>query len=427
MTTTENPRIIPSSARISTNSPRVLRDYQTAAIAAVRNEWLIGNNRTAIVHATGLGKTDIIAKLATDEALAGGRVLLLAHRSEPLDQMTARCAMHAPSVSVGRVQGQRNETGCAITVASVATISHAKRVTQLTQPTMVVIDECHHAMAASYQKIMAQAGCFEPNGTRTLGVTATLVRGDGQGFGRLFQSVADDRGIEWAVSRGWLVRPFGRAVALNGLRLDQVTKRHGDYAEGELGAMITEDARAIVTAWLREAGNRITVAFTPTKASAATVLAAFIEAGVPAELVVGTTPAAARTAIYGRLASGATRVLVSVMVTTEAWDCPPVACVLIARPTQQLGLYEQMVGRGLRLSDGKTDCLVLDTVGKLRDPRLVTLIDMMPSALYTDTEALKVLTPGRVLSRREARAYLSTSLLSPRESMSAKLRSWFTR
>jgi superfamily II DNA or RNA helicase len=68
--------------------------------------------------------------------------------------------------------------------------------------------------------------------------------------------------------------------------------------------------------------------------------------------------------------------MVNVGVATEAWDCPAVSCVLIARMTQSAGLYEQMVGRGLRLADGKTDCLVLDVVGVTRKFELVTLIDI---------------------------------------------------
>jgi superfamily II DNA or RNA helicase len=239
-------------------------------------------------------------------------------------------------------------------------------------------------MAASYIKILRWAGSFET--TRTLGVTATLVRGDGRGFGELFQSVADSKGIDWAVRHRWLVLPRGKAVLLRNLDLAAMTVRHGDYADSELGPVIDAGSEAIVKAWMNNAGDRITVAFTPTIASAQALRNGFLAQGVPAEVVLGSTPRDDRKAIYARLAAGETRVLVSVMVTTEAWDCPPVSCVLMARPTALPGLYQQMMGRGLRLAEGKTDCLVLDVVGVSRGQKLVTLVNMVPSALYDDSE-----------------------------------------
>jgi superfamily II DNA or RNA helicase len=373
---------------------RQLRDYQESAVNKIRTEWSRGIVRTVIVHATGLGKTSIIAKLATDEATAGGRVLLLAHRSEPLDQMTDCCQETDPTISVGRVQAERNEVDHRIIVASVQTLCHDNRMAQLHKPTMVIIDEAHHGMAASYIKILGWAGSFET--TRTLGVTATLVRGDGRGFGELFQSVADSKGIDWAVRHRWLVPPRGKAVLLRNLDLAEMTVRHGDYADSELGPVIDAGSEAIVKAWQNNAGDRITVAFTPTIASACALRNGFLAQGVPAEVVIGSTPRDDRKAVYARLAAGHTRVLVSVMVTTEAWDCPPVSCVLMARPTALPGLYQQMMGRGLRLADGKTDCLVLDVVGvnerlglaakSSRGQKLVTLVNMVPSALYDDSE-----------------------------------------
>jgi superfamily II DNA or RNA helicase len=366
------------------NLMRQLRDYQESAVNKIRTEWSRGIVRTVIVHSTGLGKTDIIAKLATDEAAAGGRVLLLAHRSEPLDQMTQRCLTYAPHIPVGRVQADLNETSCAITAASVQTVSHDKRLNQLLHPTMVIIDECHHSMATSFIKILNWAGSFKT--TRTLGVTATLVRGDGRGFGELFETVADSKGIDWAVRHRWLVPPRGKAVLLRNLDLQTMTVRHGDYADSELGPVIDAGSEAIVKAWQNNAGDRITVAFTPTIASAQALCTGFTAQGVPAEVVIGSTARDDRKAIYARLAAGQTRVLVSVMVTTEAWDCPPVSCVLMARPTALPGLYQQMMGRGLRLADGKTDCLVLDVVGVSRGQKLITLVNMVPSALYDDSE-----------------------------------------
>lgn len=353
---------------------RQLRDYQRDAYDSVWREWKCGRNRTVVVHATGLGKTDVIAKLCVDEAASGGIALVLAERSEPLDQFTKRVAQYA-SIPVGRVQADRNEIGERILAASVQTLRNPARMATCPRPTLLVIDECHHALAESYRRVMQWAGCFEPSGTRMVGFTATLVRGDGQGFGDLFESVADVKGIDWAIDHGRLVEPVGRVVRL-GRSLDWIPRVAGDLAAAGAGDVVRLDAGEIVDAWLTEADNRITVAFVATVEAAEALTAEFVTAGVAAELVVGTTPHDDRTGIYGRLAAGVTRVVVNVGVLTEAWDCPEVSCVLAARMTTNPGLYEQMVGRGLRLCAGKSDCLVLDVVGVSRKFKLVTLVDM---------------------------------------------------
>jgi superfamily II DNA or RNA helicase len=359
---------------MTATTSRKLRDYQQEGYDAVIADWAQGINRTVVVHATGLGKTDIIAKLCVDEALAGGHPMVIAHRSEPLDQFTERVAEYAP-IPVGRIQADRNEVTCKILAASVQTLSRPQRMASCPKPTMLIIDECHHAMADSYWDIMAWAGCFEGKGTRTVGFTATLYRADGQAFDPLFTSVADVKGIDWAIEHEWLVEPFGRVIKLRS-SLDHIRTVAGDLSAGGVGGVIEQDAQRIVRGWLKEGQNRITVAFAPTIESAHVLLNAFRAAGVAAELVIGATPHEDRATIYGRLATGTTRVLVNVGVATEAWDCPPVSCVLIARMTQSPGLYEQMIGRGLRLCAGKTDCLVLDVVGVTRKFQLVTLIDI---------------------------------------------------
>jgi ATP-dependent helicase IRC3 len=353
---------------------RQLRDYQQEGYDAVIGEWAKGINRTVVVHATGLGKTDIIAKLCVDEAQAGGIAMVIAHRSEPLDQFANRVREYAP-IPVGRIQAGRDETSCKILAASVQTLCRPKRMARCPKPTMLIIDECHHAMADSYWDIMEWAGCFAGQGTRTVGFTATLYRADGQAFDPLFSSVADVKGIDWAIANGWLVPPFGRVIQLR-RSLDHIHVVAGDLSASGVGGVIEQDARRIVKGWLREGQNRITVAFAPTIESAHALADAFQAAEVPAEVVIGATPHEDRADIYKRLAAGETRVLVNVGVATEAWDCPAVSCVLIARMTQSAGLYEQMIGRGLRLFEGKIDCLVLDVVGVTSKFQLVTLIDI---------------------------------------------------
>jgi superfamily II DNA or RNA helicase len=396
-----------------THQPRQLRDYQEEARANVWADWTSGVRRTVVVHATGLGKTDIIAKLCVDEALAGGTAMVLAERSEPLDQFTERVAEYAP-IPVGRIQAQRNEIHCKILAASIQTIRNPKRMAMIdaanNRPTLLIIDECHHGLADSYLDVVEWAGCFEAatrwapdtaydyivhvnasesrRNARLVGFTATLIRGDGQLFDGLFTNVADVKGMDWAIEHGWLVEPYGRTIRVR-YSLDHIKRVSGDLSASGVGGVIEQAAHDIVKAWEREASDRITIAYAPTIASADVLLDAFTARGHAAEMVIGSTPHEDRKLVYKRLAAGDTRVLVNVGVATEAFDCPPVSCILIARMTENPGLYEQMVGRGLRQlwgSDGKPlidphtnqpvkpDCLVLDVVGITQKFQLVTLI-----------------------------------------------------
>lgn len=367
---------------------RTLRKWQSDAVDAVRAEWDSGVVRTAVVAATGLGKSSVIGKLAVDEVRAGGRPLLLAHREELLTQLTATCAEFDPSIPVGRVQAGRNQTRRPITVASVATLRSDKRQGRMQRPTLVVVDECHRAVSPSHMKILSWAGAFE--GTRTLGVTATMTRGDKKGLGDVWESVALVRDIKFGIDEGYLVKPRGRVVVTEHMDLEHAKVARGDYQDGELGEMVAQDSPEIVKAWAAHASDRLTVAFVPTVDSAHELRDAFQAQGIAAEAVTGSTPTAERTAMYMRLASGQTRVLVNVFVLVEGWDCPPVSCILMARPTRLPGVYIQALGRGLRQHPGKDDCLVLDVVGTSRTQRLVTLVDLHPSAEY-DTKELDAL------------------------------------
>lgn len=364
---------------------RTLRPHQQKAYDAVHAEWGSGVVRTAVVHATGLGKGDLLAKLVTDEARAGGRALVLCHRAEVLDQLTARCREYAPEVPVGRVQSARNESRRPVTMAMIQTLSRESRQMRMPKPSMVVIDECHRASSDGYVRTLAWAGCFDR--TRTVGLTATLVRGDKRGLGDVFETVADSLDIPWGVNEGLLVRPHGRVVVTQHMDLENAKVSRGDYQDSDLGTMVTQDAPEIVHAWREHAGERVTIAFVPTVDSAHELRDAFLDAGVRAEAVTGGTPAAERKKIYARLEAGETQVLVNVFVLVEGFDVPSVSCILQCRPTRLPGTYTQMVGRALRPHPSKSDALILDVVGASRHQRLMTLIDLSPSAVY-NTEAL---------------------------------------
>lgn len=365
---------------------RTLRRYQQEAVDAIHGSWLSGVTRTGIVMATGLGKTSVIGKIATDEARAGGRVLCLAHRGELLDQISATCQAFASDIPVGRVQAGRNEGRRPITVAMAQTLASEKRRQRLRPPTKIIVDECHHAASPSYMQILSWAGAFDH--TPTLGVTATMTRGDRRGLGDVWQEVCFSRDIQFGIKNGYLVEPRGRAVVTDHMDLNAAKVSRGDYQDNELGEMVAQDTDQIVKAWQEHAADRLTVAFVPTVDSARALTDEFRAVGVPVGEVYGSTSQTERQSIYTQLAKGTIRVLVNVMVATEGFDCPPLSCILMARPTRLPGLYQQIVGRGLRPAPetGKTDCLVLDVVGASRFQKLATLVDLHPTAKYDTTE-----------------------------------------
>jgi superfamily II DNA or RNA helicase len=413
-------------------SGRQLRPYQHEAGQAVGEDWSTGITRPAIVLPTGCGKTDVIAAWATHEVAAGGRVLVLAHRSELLDQITDRIAQHDRGIRVGRVQAARDEIHYPITVAMIQTLATRRRkldgagrkvpgpyarLARLPQYTLVIVDECHHAAAPGYLAVLKGLGCFGQGAVelvegcerrrpvegpvRAFGVTATLVRGDDAALGDVWQSVAFARDIAWAVRMGFLVRPRGRVVVADAVRLDRAKTSRGDYRDGDLGRMITESAAQIVADWVEHGRHpdgtpRSTAAFCPDLGSAAAVAAEFTAAGVPVGLVTGATATHERRKLYRQLAAGTITVLVSVMVLTEGWDCPRVSCILQCRPTKLPGLYTQIVGRGFRPWDNaaegypdapaKVDCLILDVVGASRGQKLTTLVDLHESSDYDTSE-----------------------------------------
>lgn len=378
---------------------RELRPYQADAYAAVRDEWAAGRLRTAIVHATGLGKGDLIGKMCVDEAAAGGDVLVLAHRDEILRQLGDRCRAYDPGARVGRVQAERTERQHRITAASIQTVAARVRkmdgADEMTrrrlerkiprQPTLVLVDEAHRACSDSYLSTLRHYGVLDDQ-VRTCGFTATFVRGDRRGLGDVFQSVADRKGIKWAVEHGHLVRPRGKVVVADHVDLNAAKVNRGDYQDADLGEMVAQDVDQIVKSWCEYAHERLTIAFVPTVASGEDLREAFRRMGVAADLVTGATPTHERQRMYADLAAGRIRVLVNVFVLVEGWDCPPVSCVLWARPTRLPGVYQQGLGRGLRQAPGKTDCLVLDVVGASRTQRLVTLVDLVESAEYDRRE-----------------------------------------
>lgn len=392
-----------------------LRPYQEDAVTAILQAPAGGNRRPLIEVATGGGKTVIFAEAARR---MGGRTVIIAHRGELLDQAIDKLQDVWPGVDVGRVQAGTDQADRQVVVASVQTLLNERRVDGILRhgaPGLVVVDEAHHAGAISYVKALRRLGCFTEDGPVTLGVTATPPTKD-RHLARVFPRIVYRKGIGELIDEGYLVDPVGLQVKLR-IDLNQVrTGSGGDYQTGALGDALTEvDAPgAAIGAYQQAAEGRKAVMFVPTVALAMATAERFREAGVPAEWISGEWGREDRAHLYRRLRTGETRVVVNAMLLTEGFDEPSVDCVIVARPTKSATLYRQMVGRGLRLYPGKTDCLVIDLVGAARENSLHgigNMMDVPPGVIDGRTSLRKAAREQRAreaaeVARREAHEVL---------------------
>lgn len=345
-----------------------LREYQRDAADAAFDGWERGLKRVALVLPTADGKTTIftavIERWLADNA--GRRALVVAHRKELIEQAAARVRQNMPGTPVGVVMAERNQTLAPVLVGSIQTLASERRRSMLRNVGLIVVDECHRSVAASYRGLLdawpdAQA----------LGVTATMSRSDDLALGDVWQDVVYRRTIAQSL-RGegndgvpTLVRPVGVRVVVDDLDLRRVKVSRGDYADGDLGRAVADSMapQMIAKAYREQCADRQGIVFAPTVDSARVIADALSAEGFPAALVHGGTPAGERSAALDAFRAGSVRVLCNCAVFTEGTDLPMASVCVIARPTKHSGLYIQMVGRVLRLWPGKVDALVLDVAG----------------------------------------------------------------
>jgi superfamily II DNA or RNA helicase len=350
-----------------------LRGYQRDAINAVLEAKERGVARPLVALPTGTGKTVVFSQLIRER---GGTALILAHRDELLGQAENKLRMVAPELgmSIGRVQAGRNDVGAHIVVASVQTLASEKRLDQLPREfDTVVVDEAHHATAATYRRILDHL-----DAELIVGVTATPERHDKSRLADVFGEIVYARSLLQMIQDGYLADLRGVRVELADLDLSEVKVTHGDYKTEDLARALTEaHAPEHTAAALAEhAPERKSIVFVPTVALAQATATAIDGAGIPAAAVWGDMPLDDRHATLRKFESGEVRAIANVDVLSEGFDAPSVDCIVIAAPTRSRIAYVQRVGRGTRLHPGKEDCLVLDMVGVSDDLKLQSLPDL---------------------------------------------------
>lgn len=363
-----------------------LRPYQVAAVDALKQQ-LAERHRTLIVQPTGSGKTIVAGHVLHSFKLPLG-TLTLVHRDELITQTVQKLMMcGVDRDAIGVVKAERNELGRRHTVASIQTVWRDNRLKALLEAGpygLVWVDEAHHSVADTYQKVLKAVGVFESKGPRLFGTTATSDRMDGKGLGGsaedggVFETIAYQIKMLPLIQQGYLTDVKALRVTMP-IDLKTVKMSRGDFSDQSLGeAMLAAKAPLYIAAAIAEhARGRRIACFTPTVEVAYATAQAIRDEDFSVETVVGETPPDERRKIYAALADGKLDAISSVMVLTEGWDEPSVDCIAMARPTQSRSLYQQIIGRGLRPFPDKEHCLVLDLVGNTDHKRLETAASLL--------------------------------------------------
>ena len=313
-----------------------LRPYQRECIEAIPEA-----GSYLIQMATGLGKTVTMSAIPRR-----GRMLILSHREELVRQPRK----YFPC-SFGIEQGKSYSCGEEVISASVQSL--CKRLNRFAPDDfdVIVTDDAHHATARTYRMIYDY---FRPR--LHLGFTATPNRADGTGLEAVFSDIIFERDLPWGIRNGWL-SPVRCLRAQIGYDLRGVASRMGDYAPGELEKAVNIEGanKAIAQAYAQRAVGQ-TLIFAVSVAHARALAAA-----IPGAVAVA--GGEDRTETVKRFAEKKIRCLVNCMVFSEGTDIPGIETVIIARPTQNVSLYTQMVGRGTRVAEGKKFLTLIDCVG----------------------------------------------------------------
>lgn len=348
-----------------------LRPYQQETVDALLAPPT-GINRQLAVLATGSGKTVCFAEYLRRVLQPGRRALVLAHREELLTQAHDKIALVAPDLSVEFEQAERRADRGAtpslfsgaprtVVVASVQTLHDARLKTWSSEAfDAVVVDEAHRSSAKSYISIFEYFGCMEGR-TPLVGVTATPNRTDGVALGTVFQKIAVNYGMRELIGMGYLAPIVAHRVTSH-VDLSNVSVARGEFNQAELESAVDGDDRnaLIIAAYRHFALGQKAIAFCAGVKHARHLADFFRSAGIAAEAVWGAMPSDDRAAAYARFRSGETRVLCNMALLTEGYDEPEVSCVILGRPTKSALILTQAIGRGTRLSPGKSACIVID-------------------------------------------------------------------
>ena len=337
----------------------ILRNYQTHIKQCAIDVWR-HHKSIMIQMPTGTGKTNLLASLVNDELRTKNEescVWIVAHRRELVEQIENTVARYGIKPTDGRVK-----------VLSIQWLYRHWEDVKNERPSLIVIDEAHHALAETYKELWLRY----PN-AKKLGMTATPCRLNRKGFTDLFEVLITSDCIADFIKEGWLspfdyvsIRPNSEDQRL----IDGLEKRgaDGDFQVKEMDAVLNRrpSIERLYESVRQYANGKKGIVYAISISHARNIVAYYNNKGVNAVAIDSKTPAKLRKQMVEDFRQGKIQVLVNVDVFSEGFDCPDVEFVQLARPTLSLAKYLQQVGRGLRKTDGKETCMLIDNVGLYR-------------------------------------------------------------
>ncbi|MDD4139612.1 MAG: DEAD/DEAH box helicase family protein [Eubacteriales bacterium] len=364
-------RPIPDKSGASTEKIHP-NDAQTEALIELKRTRKAGNDKAIVVAATGVGKT----YLAALDALAYPTVLFVAHREEILNQAWQTFARLRESEDLGRLFAGLSETNRPVLFASVQSLSRTEVLQHFDRNAFsyIIVDEFHHASAASYQKILDY---FQPE--FLLGLTATPHRLDKKNIFAICDfNLVYEADLFAAINRGWLCPFHYLGIFDDTVDYSRISWRNGAYAEQELeGALSVNERANLVFRHYQAHKRRRTLAFCSSIAHADFMAGAFSRLGVACACVHSDSQSPwyrERSLALTQLGSGALEVIFSVDMLQEGVDVPQVDLLLFLRPTESATVFLQQLGRGLRRAEGKRNLKVLDFIGNYKKVDLIPFL-----------------------------------------------------
>lgn len=358
-----------------------LRPYQQEAVDATLAHFRRHLESAVIVLPTGAGKSLVIAELAR---IARGRVLVLAHVKELVAQNHAKYRALGLEADIFAAGLQRKESHGKVVFGSVQSV--ARNLEQFHgEFSLLIVDECHRigeADDSQYQQILTHLRRANPK-LRLLGLTATpyrlgkgwiyryhyhgMVRGDEKA---LFRDCIYELPLRYMIKHGYLTPPERLDMPVVQYDFSRLqAQANGLFSEADLNRELKQQKRItphIISQIVEFAAERRGVMIFAATVEHAKEVTALLPAE-DAALITADTPGPARDALIEAFKNQQFRFLINVSVLTTGFDAPHVDLIAILRPTESVSLYQQIVGRGLRLSPGKTDCLILDYAGNPHD------------------------------------------------------------
>ena len=351
-----------------------LRPYQQEAVNAVYEHLRTRDDNPCVVIPTGGGKTPVIATICRDAvSLWEGRVIILAHVKELLEQAAEKLRAIAPDLPVGIYSAGlgRRDLGYAVTIAGIQSVF--RRACDLGPVDLIIVDEAHLIPPdgeGMYRQFLADARTVNPQ-VRVIGLTATPFRmktGTICAPENILNDVCYEVGVRELIVQGYLSGLKTKA-GLQRVSTDNLHVRAGEFVASEVEELMDEQSlvEGACAEIVEHAVDRHAVLIFSSGIRHGQHIVEVLESrhGVECGFVTGDTPAGVRATILDRFRSGELKHLCNVNVLTTGFDAPHIDCVALVRPTMSPGLYYQMVGRGFRLSPGKEDCLVLDFGGNV--------------------------------------------------------------